>query len=277
MVLKPDFSFSQGSLSDFQECRRRFQYRYLQGVTWPALEVEPALENEQRLQRGARFHQLIRQHLLGVPTDRLTAAAAGDDEMAVWWGNYLAGAPATLEGTHYPEIGLVGRAGAHRLVARYDLVVVEAGGPVTIFDWKTNRKRPRKSDVSRRLQTRVYPYLLVQAGAHLNQGEKILPEQVTMVYWYAAHPAKPHRFPYSQTQYEKDGKYLAGLVDEIDGMEEDEFPLTEDLERCKFCVYRSLCDRGIQAGTLIPTETGDGFEAEAEFEIDFDQIAEIEF
>jgi CRISPR/Cas system-associated exonuclease Cas4 (RecB family) len=277
MVLPSDFVFSQGSLSDFEACRRRFQYRYLQGVTWPALEVEPALENEERLQRGARFHQMIRQHLLGVPEERLTDSAASDDEIAGWWANYLAGAPAGMEGNVYPEMGLVGRVGGNRLVARYDLVVVEAGGPVTIFDWKTNRKRPRKNIVSRKMQTRVYPYLLVQAGAHLNDGEPIDPERVTMVYWYAAHPAKPHRFPYSLAQYEKDEKYLSKRVVEIASLGEGEYPLTEDVERCKYCVYRSLCDRGIQAGTLELTEAEDPSEADAELEIDFDQIAEIEF
>ncbi len=277
MVLPPDFIFSQGSLNDFKACRRRFQYRYLQGVTWPALEIEPALENEERLQRGARFHQMIRQHLLGVPVERLNDAAATDDEMAGWWANYLAASPASLDGALYPERGLVGRVGGFRLVARYDLVVVETGGPVTIFDWKTNRVRPRKSDASRELQTRVYPYLLVQAGAHLNGGAPIAPERVAMVYWYAAHPAKTNRFPYSQVQYEKDEKYLAGLAAEVAGLGEDEFPLTEEVERCKFCVYRSLCDRGVQAGTFEQTKTGDDFEADPGFEIDFDQIGEIEF
>ncbi len=181
MALPPDIVFSQGSLNDFQECRRRFFYRYMQRVTWPALEIEPALENELRLQRGARFHQLVRQHLLGIPADRLAGYAAADDEMAAWWANYQAAAPAALKGDRYPEMGLLGRVGGYRLAARYDLVVVEPGGPVTIFDWKTNRVRPRKNLLGRALQTRVYPYLLVQAGAHLNGGTPIDPERVAMV------------------------------------------------------------------------------------------------
>ncbi len=62
LVLPDDFQFSQASLNDFAQCRRRFQLRYLQKVNWPALETEPALENEQRMQRGARFHRMVRQH-----------------------------------------------------------------------------------------------------------------------------------------------------------------------------------------------------------------------
>ena len=61
--LPPNFQFSQGSLQDFVDCRRRFQLRYIQGVAWPALQTEPAMENERSMQQGARFHHLVHQHL----------------------------------------------------------------------------------------------------------------------------------------------------------------------------------------------------------------------
>jgi hypothetical protein len=52
--------------------------------------------------------------------------------------------------------------------------------------------------------------------------------------------------------------------------------MTEQVELCRFCVYRSLCNRGVQAGALSENEQ----EAEGEslgFDFDFEQIAEIEF
>ncbi len=88
MGITEDFLFSQGSLQDYVDCRRRFQLRYLRRVSWPAIQVEPALENERHLQRGAAFHRMIQQHLLGVPAERLSALlsdpAYGED-LRRWW------------------------------------------------------------------------------------------------------------------------------------------------------------------------------------------------
>jgi hypothetical protein len=53
MTLLPlDFQFSQGSLQDYVDCRRRFQLRYLDQLAWPAVEAEPLLEHEQRYLRN---------------------------------------------------------------------------------------------------------------------------------------------------------------------------------------------------------------------------------
>ncbi len=276
-MLPDDFRFSQANLSDFTQCRRRFQLRHLQKVNWPALETEPALENERRMQRGARFHRMVRQHLLGIPAEALSPLTASDPDLAGWWENYLANAPAGIEGPFYPEQGLTGEVDGYRLAARYDLLVVQPEGGAVIIDWKTNQKHPKREWLRDNLQTRVYPYLLVQAGAHLNEEQAFSPEQVEMVYWFAGFPDQPHRFPYSQAQYEEDGDYLAALVRQIAGLEADAFLLTEEVKRCQFCVYRSLCDRGVRAGSLDEVEADLDFDPEAELDIDFDQIAEIAY
>ena len=39
-LLPPDFHFSQRSLQDYVDCRRRFQLRYLQHLAWPAVEAK---------------------------------------------------------------------------------------------------------------------------------------------------------------------------------------------------------------------------------------------
>ena len=67
------------------------------------------------------------------------------------------------------------------------------------------------------------------------------------------------------------------LVREIAGLGEAEFPLTEELKRCQFCVYRSLCDRGDTAGALEDLEDELDFDLEADLDIDFDQIGEIAY
>ena len=87
MTLPPGFQFSQGSLQDYVDCPRRFQLRYLLRVAWPALEAEPALENERHLRQGAAFHRLVHQHVLGLPPERLSRTVT-DEAVRRWWRNY---------------------------------------------------------------------------------------------------------------------------------------------------------------------------------------------
>jgi hypothetical protein len=281
MSLPPDFNFSQGSLQDFTDCPRRFQLRYLDRIAWPAVQAEPILENERHLQQGELFHLLVQQHLVGVPVQRLTAMAQGDADLAGWWQAYLDAAPADLTGPRFPEVTLsapLGDSEQRRLVAKYDLVVLTPEGRAVIVDWKTSRHRPPRRWLAERLQTRVYPYLLLQAGADLNGGRYLSPPQIEMVYWFAGFPDRPERLDYSVDQAVEDAGYLNGLLEQIALLAGGEgiFPLTPDEKQCRFCVYRSLCERGTAAGNLEKLDYRD-FEPDVEVELDFEQVAEIEY
>jgi CRISPR/Cas system-associated exonuclease Cas4 (RecB family) len=286
MTLPEGFQFSQGSLQDFVDCRRRFQLRYIRGLAWPAVEMAPALENERYLQQGSAFHHLAQQFLLGVPAEALSGMQKGE-ELEQWWGNFLRFAQAEdglgryPQDRRYPEISLTAPMEGFRLVAKYDLVALNPGGGAVIYDWKTSRRQPRKENLARRLQTRVYPYLLVRAGEHLNGGQRFEPQDVEMVYWLTNFPQQPVRFPYSDQAYREDEAYLSDLITAISRLKEDQFPKTDQVRRCRFCVYRSLCDRGQEAGNWDQVEEGldvDLDEGQAfDLDIDFDQIAEIEF
>jgi predicted RecB family nuclease len=296
MTLPTDFHFSQGSLQDYVDCPRRFQLRYIQRLAWPAVEAEPPLENERHLQQGAAFHRLVHQHMLGLSLERLSSTITDEDPSSLgrrtkglsrWWHNYLESAPADLAKSRYPEIVLSAPLSGHRLIAKYDLIAVDPGQRAVILDWKTSRKRPPRKWLAERLQTRVYPYLLVRAGSHLmedgewrmesGRGRSFQPEQVEMVYWFANFPRDPECFPYDADQYEADGDYLASLVEEIKNLGDKDFSLTTRERHCRYCPYRSLCQRGIRAGALDEMddepERGDNFEVP----LDFEQIAEIEY
>lgn len=269
MFSLPAFTFSQSSLQDFTDCPRRFELRYLQRLQWPAVETEPALENERRQQEGQLFHRLVQQHILGLPADRLARLASTPD-LRRWWENYIT-LPLSLSGyTQYTELTLSAPLGNFRLLAKYDLAAVKPGQEALIYDWKTYARRPSNERMAARLQTRVYRALLVQAGAHLNGGTPFTPEQVSMTYWYANHPAEPARFPYTAAQFERDWAALVKLANEIAAA--IEFPKTDDQKKCAYCVYRSYCERGLVAGPA------DELEAElVEPEINFEQIQEIAF
>jgi CRISPR/Cas system-associated exonuclease Cas4 (RecB family) len=295
MPLASDFQFSQASLQDYVECKRRFQLRYIFELKWPALEAEPADVYELHVASGEAFHRLVHQHQVGLPADLLTrmaesateSAEAGEESreasgnLLQWWQNYLASGPADLPAERYPEIALSAPVGDYRVLAKYDLLAVEPGSRALIVDWKTSQRRPTQAWLAQRLQTRVYRYVLAEAGSHLNRGAPLRPDQIGMLYWFANYPDRPERLPYDETQHAADARFLARLVNEIATADEDDFPKTEDVRRCRFCAYRSLCDRGIEAGDMTEQEPEDEDEPETDQDwldrIDFEQVGEIAF
>jgi hypothetical protein len=74
-----------------------------------------------------------------------------------------------------------------------------------------------------------------------------------------------------------DQEYLTGLIQEIEGLTEDEFFLTDDETKCGFCTYRSLCNRGVGASTFDQFDSDQETDGDDDFSLDFDHIAEIEF
>jgi len=235
--------FSQSSLQDYVDCPRRFQLRYLQHMEWPAIAAEPSAEVESRLKEGLEFHRLVHQHLLGIPPGELENAA-DSPHVRAWWANYRA-ANLHLEGWSLrSELTLQSMIGAHRLVAKYDLIACQDGRAV-IYDWKTWARRPTNEWLENRWQTRVYRALLVKGGAVLNGGRPFPPEAVSMTYWFAEFPGEPASFSYDSLRLERDWSAIQGLIAEI--VARESFPLTEDRRRCRFCVYRSYCDRGERA------------------------------
>lgn len=268
-ILAP-FTFSQSSLQDYADCPRRFQLRYIEELAWPAVESEPALENERRQQEGLFFHRLVQQRLVGLPVEKL-GLMANSPNLSQWWQNFLDFRGLEDFGSLYPEMTLSAPLGEHRVMAKYDLIAATPGEKVVIFDWKTYQKRPKDEWMAARLQTRVYRALLVRAGSHLNSGQSLRPEQVEMIYWYANYPQEPSRFSYTASQYKRDWDTLTRLVAEI--LAQRDFPLTGDEKRCAYCSYRSYCNRGVKAGTM------NGM-AETELmtlDINLEQIQEIEF
>jgi hypothetical protein len=123
------------------------------------------------------------------------------------------------------------------------------------------------------MQTRVYRALLVHAGVHLNNSSPFDPEQIEMVYWFADFPNEPARFTYTSDQFKRDWDTLEKLAEEIESA--SSYPLTDDTAKCSYCPYRSYCDRGVRAGELEQAEAE--FESDELFDVNFEQIGEIEF
>ncbi len=277
MSLSPDFHFSQKSLQDYLDCPRRFELRYILRQKWPAIQTEPVIEGENAMEEGRLFHQMVQRWIAGLPPDIILEDASSPN-LSHWWLNLVQNNPLDqMPPVRFAEIALSAQLAGYRLIAQYDLVAVDPGQRAVILDWKTSARKPSHHQLSLRLQTRIYRFLLVAAGAFLNDGRPLDPGQVEMVYWFPEFPAIPERFLYDQAQYEADRDYLANLINEIARIKPGQFSLTPDEEKCRVCVYRSLCDRGEKAGEWDDLED----EGEIAFAGDagpgFEQIGEIEF
>lgn len=272
-TLPPVFHFNQNSLQDYTDCARRFQLRYVLGIQWPAAETEPLREHEHFVEQGSQFHLLMQRYLLGIPADKLTPA---DALLRQWWEAFLSHPISDLPiAFRQPEIQLTTPLGSQRLLARFDLLAIDPGERAVIVDWKTSRFRPSRAALSQRLQSRIYPFVLAEAGSQLFGGP-IAPEQITLIYWFAAEPAHPEVFEYSASRHAENREFLSHLVSEVFTRQEETWPLTGDLTHCEYCVYRSLCNRGVKGGDLDRAPL-DSAEQDFDFSLELDDIDEIAF
>jgi PD-(D/E)XK nuclease superfamily len=277
MSLNPDFHFSQNNLQDYVDCPRRFELRHIQHLEWPALQSEPVLLQEQLMVQGRQFHKMVQQIMVGLPVETLIENVDSAN-LAQWWDNFMQSNPLiALPGKRYVEHYLSCPLAGYRLTAQYDLLAVEPGKRAVILDWKTSSRKPRREFLKNRLQTRVYRYMLVEAGKQLNDNQPLLPEQVEMTYWFAEFPGEPEHFLYDQKQFYEDRKFLTDLVVEIAHHESGQFILTPDEKKCLYCSYRSLCNRGEKAGNWADQEEEPETTRPLTVDLNFEQIGEVEF
>ncbi len=271
----PHFQFSQSNLQDFVDCPRRFYYRYVLDLQYPAPQSAPLRDFELHMQQGEQFHRLAQQAILKIAPDAI-AETIDDDRVYGWWENFRAQGLVGVPEQRHPEITLSVPLAGYRLVAKYDLIAV--GEQALIVDWKTALRHPKHETLAHRLQTIIYPYVLTKAGTYLNSGQPLAPEKISMRYWFTEFPDQPITFQYSAEQFAEDGAYLEQLAADILSRETDQdFPLTSDVNKCKFCTYRSLDQRGAKAGDFREQTEDEPEAAPSLFGLSLDQIAEIEF
>lgn len=239
---------------------------------WPADDVQEALKSEQFMENGRIFHELVHRDILGIPVK-----APANQEIARWWQHFQEYRPADVEGEKYPEKTLVGKIGDNVLVATYDLIVITPDETAHIFDWKTWRHPEKKTNLRERLQSRIYPYLLVEAASTLEPGLELVPENIQMHYWFTEQPHAPRVLSYNSALYAEDDAYLKGLVNEILQTEAGNFPKTDRELQCKFCPYRSYCDRGAVAGSFEEADEFDETDLAMELLGDLDDYEAVAF
>lgn len=242
-LLPARFRFTQNNLNDFLECNHRFFQRHIAQQPWPATETsgEQEMAHERRRHAGVVLHRWIERFWLGA-IDPALDAPDGDDEVRALWSRFITTDFSFLPAQRNPELALSCALGARRLYARYDLLTIEPGRAV-IVDWKTARNLGYE-DWARRLQTRVYLFVLVEAGDPYHDGVPLQPEQCEMRYWLANAQQPWVTVNYSTEQHEASREYLSQMADEIfHHAHPAAFPMTDDARQCVPCGYRTLCQR----------------------------------
>ena len=273
----PSLQLNQSNLQDFLDCPRRFQLSVLEDTSWPAAYSEPIGNFELSTQRGNRFHLLCHQFFSGVD-HKLLENSISDPDLKSMWDSFFPFARKLENYRLFSESLLSIPFFGHRLIAKFDLIVEISSEQYIIFDWKTASKKPARNLLEKRFQTHLYPYIFNQAGHDLFPNIKIQPTLINMHYWYPLASYHEEVFNYSDRKHQIFENELQDIITTINDLIQNngDFQLTDHLHHCQYCVFRSLCDRGITAGTY---ENSPYLNQEdlTNVRFDIDQVGEIEF
>lgn len=268
---------NQTSLQDFLDCPRLFELGFLNDTRWPAAHSSPLLRYERLTEMGTQFHQLCQQFFIGIEPHLITSSISDPDLLRLWqhflpYGQTLQ--PFAFASEQILRIPFRDQ----YLLAKFDLIVQISNKEYLIIDWKTSSKKPSRTVLANRVQTYLYPFIFQQAGNDLFNVDEILPEMIKMQYWYPLADIHEEFFPYSDSMHQNSAKTIADLISQIEELvsSSEQFPLTDDHSHCKYCIFRSFCERGSETNQIQP---GSDLESEdlSNVHFDFDLINEIEF
>lgn len=239
MLLKnlDEFFFSQSALIAFQNCPRKFRYRYLDGLFWPA-DWGSDVEQRKAIEEGRQFHLLAeRYYYRGEAPEEMSVSG----ELGRMFQEMVQFRPYQASVRFWPEHELRVNDGILRLVAKYDLLYITPAGRAIIYDWKTNATPSKINYWRNHLQTIVYRYVLCKVGGIYAPDGIIRPEDVTMVYWNPRYPHAAEPLNYSAKQMENDEIFLRDTISKIKQLDYEHFTTTGDQKRCNVCEYCPIC------------------------------------
>lgn len=266
------FSFSAASIQDFLDCERRFELKYMLEQSWPAVASEPLVEIEENIRKGNKFHFLIHQFFSGISETALLNSI-DEPEVMDWFNSFRSFYKTIQIEKAFSEFHLTNLIGEAHLTAVFDLVYLTADNTVGIIDWKTSHFVPKKSTLAKKVQTILYPYMVKETFHEFLPGCSLLPENISMRYWYPHAPHADFIFNYGQSTHAENHTFLENVIGQILSKKVGEFKLTPDANKCAYCQYRSLCDRGISAGNIFQMDAKIG--EKNEILVDFDQLPEL--
>ncbi|NLI44187.1 MAG: PD-(D/E)XK nuclease family protein [Chloroflexi bacterium] len=240
-LLPETFVFTQSNLQSYVNCKAQFYLRYIEHFLWPAPAADDMLAFERDRLAGSRFHQLAHQYLLGIPAEIVTNNAADkpDDRVLRWFELFLRTVGRELSGNLWPEHMLTARLDGFILGAKYDLIRQEER-IFTIYDWKTSRKKPSKDWLEAQLQSKIFPLVLNQELSSRAGADQFV---IRMLYWEVTEPWDQIVLECGPEKIEESRKLVTSLIRQLNSAAPADFSKTDDIRRCRYCVYRTYCNR----------------------------------
>ncbi|MCC3145003.1 PD-(D/E)XK nuclease family protein [Halanaerobium sp. Z-7514] len=259
-----DLYFSQSALAIFNKCRRKFRYRYLDGLYWPS-EWGMKEEFKEDIERGRKFHLLAERYYNKSIADTVLK---DNDQLQAWFMRLKKYCPfneniiAAEQEIRFKEKEL-------KFLAKYDLLAYNSNNKsISIYDWKTDQKSLYQKDIKNSIQSRFYLYLMFEAGYQYFADSYDLEGMPKLIYWNPRYPKEEISINYDQAKYQRDSDFFKALLEAI--LAEEEFALTEDLNLCRFCEYRPICRSKKPEGRELVEE-------DLDLDLDWEVVEEMEF
>jgi len=182
-------SLSATSLQDFLDCRRRFQLKYIDQISWPQPLNTFNIKQLESMTRGREFHQLMQLHFLGIPDEKLIKSI-DDDTLKTWFINTINSEICKIDPAEkLIEYRLSTFISNTLVTGVIDFIIIQTDSSIKIIDWKTGQKIPDPQFYVSRIQTRLYPLLLAQSPLFLTyMTNKPSFNKIEFIYWFTHFP-----------------------------------------------------------------------------------------
>lgn len=237
---------SQGHLALLETCPRKFQHLVLDQLGTPE-----AIDQQERLLQGARFHLLLQQWWLELPIAPLLQT---DPQMQQWFQAFQQASPQILDANaeQQPESDRTLEMHGYLLTVRYDLLMLGAQ-QARILDWKTYPRPQSATRLEHNWQTQLYPFVLTETSDYQ-------PEQIAIVYWFFQTETTTEFpqsliFPYNRQKHEATQHKLTALLQQLTEwlnqyQAGEPFPQVGwESSSCAACCFAARCGRAIAPAT----------------------------
>ena len=237
-------SLSATSLQDFLDCRRRFQLKYIDQISWPQPLNTVNIKQMESMTRGREFHQLMQQHFLGIPDEKLLKSI-DDNTLKTWFINTIESEICKIDQAEkLTEYRLSTYISDTLVTGVIDLLISQPDSSLKIIDWKTGLTKPKPQFYVSRIQTRLYPLLLAQSPLfHARITNKQCLDKIEFIYWFTHFPQLPIINQYSPEKFDLDKVYLAELINTIQNTQVNEMKMTANFYTCRTCQFQVYCGR----------------------------------
>lgn len=230
-----DFYFSQNSLNTFKQCFLKFNYKYIEGINFRKDE-EGYYEN---IETGLNFHLLCNRYFIGI--DPFIGKDTKDkDNLNKWYNNLIETIPMKEDNEYLSEYTIKMQKNTIKLQANYDLIILKKDS-IEIWDFKTENRKPKVEDLKKRMQTKVYMYVLMENLNLINK--EINYDKLKMVYFNPQFENSKVEITYSLEEHTFNEESIKAIIDSIN---EYEFKgnYFEGLKKkaCNYCEFYRLCE-----------------------------------